>query len=260
MKVATEINKSTQSDVRRGPMDYADRTLFPFKWALPIQFIIGLGLLLGAILPNSTYALVGGLVLMCPTILKSIFAYTELYTDPLSRLVLKGRYEANMIMNKRMSMTTAPDARDKDKHSFVVFLIGARPNRNVDGFFKWMGDAFEKMIQELEDNDTLGYIGSESFVGTTGTLSVQWWEDVESLNAWASSAMRTHSGPWAKLAKMGAKSADYGFWHETYKVTDGNYETIYVNCPPMMLGNCKGVELNIAKKTAVERMKGKKRG
>jgi len=242
---------------RRSPFDYLDRTLFPFKWALPIRFMIGFGLVLSAVLPNTNYALLVGLILMSPTILKSVFAYMGLYTDPLSQLVLKGRYEAKMMSQKNGKIETPDNNNEED--SFVVFLIGARPHRNVDGFFKWMGDAMETMIRELEDNETLGYIGAEIFAGTTGFMTVQWWKDVESLNTWASSNMRSHKGPWAKLAKMGAKSADYGFWHETYKVNAGNYESIYVNCPPMMFGNCKGVTLENAKDTAAQRMRGKKK-
>jgi hypothetical protein len=62
-----------------------------------------------------------------------------------------------------------------------------------------MGDAFKEMILELENDETPGYVGSESFVGATGTLVVQWCKDVESLNSWASSNVRSYKGPWAKL-------------------------------------------------------------
>lgn len=255
MNTYDAMHKSPSIRERRSPFDYMDKTLYPFKWALPIHFMVGIGLVLSATLPDAYHALLAGLVLISPTILKSIFAYLGLYTDPLSQLVLKGRYQSKL--SKSETVTNPDNGAEED--SFVVFLIGARPHRNIDGFFKWMGDAMETMIRELENDDTLGYIGAETFIGTTGSMTVQWWKDVESLNAWASSNMRSHKGPWAKLARMGAKSADYGFWHETYKVNAGNYETIYVNCPPMMFGNCRGVTLENAKESAAKRMRDMKK-
>lgn len=254
-------NNNTTTKFRRNARDFADQTLL-LKWTLPIKFIVGVGLIISTILPSSEYALIAGLLLMSSTVVKSVLARLHIYTDPVSKLVLKGRYQSRYqrsLIEEGNSSTNGNNNDDDDDGSFVVFLIGARPNRNIDSFFKFMGDSMEAMITELEDNDTLGYIGSESFVGTTGTLIVQWWKDVESLNAWASSTMRSHHGPWAKLAKMGMKSTDYGFWHETYKVEARNYESIYVNCPPMMFGNCKGVKLEPAMKTAAERMRQKKK-
>lgn len=53
-----------------------------------------------------------------------------------------------------------------------------------------MGDAFKEMIDELESDPSLGYLGSESFVGNTGTLSVQYWKTAKELNAWARDSMK----------------------------------------------------------------------
>lgn len=126
---------------------------------------------------------------------------------------------------------------------FIVFLIGTRPNKHIDGFLKWQWDAMAAMQNELEENPELGCLGIENYAGHTGVLSVQYWRSEEHLTNWSRSKMRTHVGPWAKLAKMGRESSDYAFYHETFKVRAGEYETIYVNCPPMLLGNCRGTKL-----------------
>jgi len=145
--------------------------------------------------------------------------------DPLSRHVIAGRKTAIR------------------KGDFVVFHLGARPHKGVDAFFKWMGDAFEEICDELEAHPEYGCLGSEQFFGVTGGLLVQYWASLDALNAYARNKSNTHASPWAKLMKKGRESSDYGFYHEAFEVKDGKYDAIYVNCPPMLLGNCLGVEL-----------------
>lgn len=203
--------------------EFQDETLL-FKSMLPIKAMIGVGLLISTVMPWKVslalgFAMVGG------TLVKAILSRMGLYTDPLTKQVLKRR---------KMALI---------KGDFVVFHIGARANRHVDGNYKWMGDAFEMMTQELEDNPDLGCLGVEAYVGKTGTISIQYWKSLDQLNAWARSSSNTHSGAWARLMKMGRETTDYGFWHEAFEVKNGKYDAIYVNMPPLLLGNCRNVEL-----------------
>jgi len=210
--------------IRRTPNDkFQDKALFPWKATLPIKFFIGAGVILATFLPT-VYARILGIAMIGSTVLKSILARLNLYKDPLTKLVLPGRKHAEI------------------EGDYVVFLIGARANKSVDGYFKWIGDAFGEMIEELESDPSLGYLGSEGFVGATGTISVQYWKTAKELNAWASSSMK-HSPVWKKMMQKGKECSDYGFWHETHEVKAGRYETVYVNMPPMMLGNCRNVKL-----------------
>jgi len=225
--------------IRRKPNEYQDPTLFPFKWALPIKFFIGVGFILSSFLP-SVYSLICGLLLISGVVIRNILARFGMYTDPLTKRVIPGRRHAVI---------------DGD---YVVFLIGARPNRIVDPYFKEMGDSFEKMVSELEKEPSLGYLGSDSFIGATGTCSIQYWKDTESLNSWAANPRNTHLAAWKKLSRMGKASTDYAFWHETHKVSSGQYESVYVNCPQMLLGNCKGVKLvDIDKETKLNSAAGR---
>ena len=43
--------------------------------------------------------------------------------------------------------------------------------------------------------------------------------------------------------KAGRESTKYTFWHESFEVKNGNYEAIFVNSPPMFLGNCHGSKI-----------------
>lgn len=148
--------------------------------------------------------------------------------DPITKLVVPGRKTPRI------------------EGDFVVFLIGSRPNRAIDKFYKFMGDAMSSIMKELEEHpDCLGTEGS--FVGSAGTLMVPYWKSQEALNEYARSASNHHAHPWAKVMAMGRECPDYAFWHETFLVKDGNYEAIYVNSAPIMLGNCKGVTLEDCK-------------
>lgn len=196
--------------------------------------MVGFGLLLGA-LPGvmttggtgSWVAFGAGAVMVFAGTLLNFFTtvLTGKSNDPLTKAVVRGRKTAVI------------------EGDFVVFMIGARPNKYMDGFFKWMGDAMEAMIKEQEENPEIGCLGSESFVGDSGTLLVQYWKSMDHLNRYARSNTNKHASPWAKLMKMGRESADYGFYHEAYEVKAGAYDCIYVNLPPMLLGNCRGVQL-----------------
>ncbi|KAL3893513.1 MAG: hypothetical protein SGARI_008130 [Bacillariaceae sp.] len=156
---------------------------------------------------------------------KGVATLAGMRKDPMTQQVVRGRKMA------------------KIEGDFVVFHIGFRPNNKIDKFSKWMGDAFESMVEELENDPKLGFLGGEFYAGTTGTFMVQYWKSTDQLNAYARDSTNRHASPWAKLMKMGRESADYGFWHETFEVQAGQYESIFVNCPPMLLGNCHETEL-----------------
>ena len=204
--------------------DYADGTLFPFKYALSIKSMVGAGILIGAYLPKK-YAVTAATLMLSGTVMMSVATRLGLYDDPVTKQVVRGRKMADI------------------QGDFVVFHIGARPNRAIDGFFKWTGDAMDAMLKELEEHPELGCLGGERFFGTIGPMTVQYWKSIEHLNAYARNKNNQHASPWAKLMKKGRESPDYGFWHETFIVKAGQYESVFVNCPPMMLGNCHGADL-----------------
>ena len=82
---------------------------------------------------------------------------------------------------------------------FVVFHIGARPNNKLDKMFKGMGEAFREMGAELEDHPELGCLGSEAFIGPTGTSSVQCWRSLDHLNAYTRSRTNLHASARTKV-------------------------------------------------------------
>lgn len=119
---------------------------------------------------------------------------------------------------------------------FVVFLIGMRVN-NWLMIHKWfpVAMAMPKMIKELYGNHNSGFISEQSWFGRT-TISVQYWRSFEHLEAYARNKDLEHFPAWKDFNLKARQSGVVGVWHETYKVTSGSYENIYVNMPLFGLG------------------------
>jgi Domain of unknown function (DUF4188) len=137
----------------------------------------------------------------------------------------------------------------------VVFLIGMRINK-LWKIHKWLPVliAMPKMLKELELNPDLGFLGYHLWFART-SLILQYWRSVEQLNAYAKSRDRAHLPAWKAFNKTIGKSGDVGVWHETYRIKDGTYETIYVNMPPFGLGKAtKSVSVSGRRESAAGRM------
>lgn len=118
----------------------------------------------------------------------------------------------------------------------VVFLIGMRINK-LWKIHKWLpvAIAMPRMLRELEQNRDLGFLGSHFWFART-VIVLQYWRSVGDLQAYAKSRDRAHLPAWAAFNKAVGKNGDVGIWHETYRVREGDYETIYANMPPFGLG------------------------
>ncbi|KAI8905895.1 hypothetical protein EDD86DRAFT_211051 [Gorgonomyces haynaldii] len=197
---------------------------------VPLRVWFGLGLVSACVFPKK-YALVLGLLCLGPPIYTTVKKFFKKDDNWLK--VNKGRMTA------------------KIEGDFVVFLIGARNNAPLPTqTFKETGDAMMAMQHELEDNPDLGCLGIENYVctdaGRASVMSVQYWRSAEHLRAYAASSSNEHFRPWAKLMRYGKTHDDFGFWHETFLVRDGEYEAIHVNCPPFGLLDCRTVVVDKA--------------
>jgi len=113
----------------------------------------------------------------------------------------------------------------------VLFLTGMRINRwwRVREWLSVLGAAIG-MRRELESDPQLGLLGQQTWLGRT-IIIVQYWESYEALERWARDRQRAHLPAWRAFMKRIGLSGKVGIWHETYRITPGNYETIYVNMP-----------------------------
>ena len=119
---------------------------------------------------------------------------------------------------------------------FVVFLIGMRINKPWQ-VHKWLpvARAMPRMIKELSDQPELGFIHGEAWFSRTIIL-VQYWRSMEQLLAYATSKESAHLPAWQAFNKSVGTDGSVGIWHETYMVSPGSYENVYVNMPAFGLG------------------------
>ena len=69
-----------------------------------------------------------------------------------------------------------------------------------------------------------------------GTSSSGTWQSFEALVRYARQPDLAHLSAWGRFRKSVGNSGDVGIWHETYVISEGQYENIYHNMPPFGLG------------------------
>jgi fumigallin biosynthesis monooxygenase-like protein len=139
---------------------------------------------------------------------------------------------------------------------FVLFLIGMRFNRLWKIGSWWpVATAMPRMLRELGKHPELGCLGGNLWFGRT-TILVQYWRSFGHLDAYSRNRDAEHLPAWVAFNKRVGTSGDVGIWHETYHVTPGHYENIYVNMPPFGLG-AVGIRepATGAKKSAADRIR-----
>ena len=142
--------------------------------------------------------------------------------------------------------------------NFVLFLIGMRINQPLK-VHKWMPVFFAmpRMINELKRQPELGLIHAEAWFSRT-IIVVQYWRSLEQLLAYAKNPDAGHLPAWKAFNKAIGTNSSVGIWHETYVVSQGSYENIYVNMPPFGLGRAGTLHsVTEGKQSAADRLQGK---
>jgi hypothetical protein len=125
-------------------------------------------------------------------------------------------------------------ARFEEPH--VVFIIGMRINKPWK-LHRWFPliPAMGRMLTELYTHPELGFLGGNTWFGRTFVL-VQYWRSFEHLEAYAKARDKQHLPAWSAFNRAVGNNGDVGIYHETYCVAPGQYENVYVNMPPTLLG------------------------
>jgi hypothetical protein len=119
---------------------------------------------------------------------------------------------------------------------FVVFLIGMRINQPLK-LHKWLpvAAAMPRMLKELYREPERGFLHGEMWFART-IVVLQYWRSMEQLLAYAKDRQAEHLPAWKAFNQAIGTDGSVGIWHETYAVSPGTYENIYVNMPPFGLG------------------------
>ncbi len=113
----------------------------------------------------------------------------------------------------------------------VVFLTGMRINKwwRLRAWLPVLGAAIG-MQRSLEANREHGLLGQDAWLGRN-LIIVQYWRSYEALERWARDKREVHMPAWLAYVRRIGLGGDVGIWHETYRITPGHHETIYVNMP-----------------------------
>lgn len=125
---------------------------------------------------------------------------------------------------------------------FVVFLIGMRLNR-IWRLDKWLPvvAAMPRMIAELNQHPELGMLHADMWLSRT-SLVLQYWRSMEQLLAYATNRNAAHLPAWRAFNQAIGTDGAVGIYHETYSVSPGGYENVYVNMPPFGLGRAGSLQ------------------
>lgn len=119
---------------------------------------------------------------------------------------------------------------------FVVFLIGMRINKPWL-VHRWLSVVFAmgRMLKELKSKPELGFLHTEFWFGRT-ILLVQYWRSMDHLMNYAKAKDAEHLPAWRRFNEAIGTDGSVGLWHESYRVSPGQYENVYVNMPAFGLG------------------------
>lgn len=114
----------------------------------------------------------------------------------------------------------------------VVFVVGMRINR-LRRIWSW-GPSFvamPRMLKELEADPGTGFLGARTYWSGRVFMTVQYWDSVASLGAYAKDGGREHAPMWKRFNGRAAGTGDVGVFHETYVVPRDRIESLYGNMP-----------------------------
>lgn len=119
---------------------------------------------------------------------------------------------------------------------FVVFVIGLRMNRPWKVRQLWdVAVAMPRMLAYLEAHPEKGMLGYRTGISGLSTIAIQYWRSLDQLERFARDKDDPHLEPWRRFNQRVGASGDVGVYHETYLVSAGSYEAIYVNMPRTLL-------------------------
>jgi hypothetical protein len=115
--------------------------------------------------------------------------------------------------------------------------------------------AMPRMLKELYQQPDLGFMHAEMWF-SRNIIQVQYWRSMEQLLAYAKNREAQHLPAWKAFNKAIGTDGSVGIWHETYTISPGRYENIYVNMPLFGLGKIGTVQAATgARQSAADRIR-----
>ncbi|RYP79845.1 hypothetical protein DL770_006491 [Monosporascus sp. CRB-9-2] len=191
-------------------------------------------IILCAILPFH-YSIIPSATLLLISTLTTIQQCFQPKTNPFMTDVVPGRATAQ-IPSKDGEYGPKPA-----KGSLVVFHLGVQYNHPLGIFAPHMLEISNKFLAMQQDilrrKDELGLLAVQNWRGSerssNNTLLMKYFfKDMESIHKFAHEPL--HKEVWAYYNKH--QPGHVGIFHETFIIQESGYESMYVNCHPVLLG------------------------
>lgn len=192
-----------------------------------------------SVLP-ARYALLPLVLLLGHSIINTIIQARSPKDNPFTLGVVPGRVTAQLPSRTSGAFGSKPAAQP-----LVVFHLGVRFNHPLGLLSpggKEIGGHFKAMIKSVtERRDEFGMLHITSWRdgerrSNNALMIIAYFRDVEGLNRFAHDKIHRDGWDWyVRFAKKEGHS-HIGIFHETFVTRPGDYETIYVDCPPTLLG------------------------
>ncbi|KAF2103414.1 hypothetical protein NA57DRAFT_63959 [Rhizodiscina lignyota] len=214
-----------------------------FKAILRDQLSLSSWLALGAIVQGLLFLVLGRVALILPItlvgwrVLDAFLQAQGLKPNPHMEGVIKNKFSAQF---------PSEDGQYGNKPAngeVCVLLLGFKSNHPMQMLapgFKETGDHFNNMMVELQAHkEENGLLGTTSWIGlgerTTANevMTTFYFRSLEDVHNFANG--KVHRDGWNWWNKNVHKHPHLTIWHEVFRATSGNWESIYVNSPPTSL-------------------------
>jgi hypothetical protein len=139
----------------------------------------------------------------------------------------------------------------------VVFLIGFRINR-LWQVWRWLPVflAMPRMIVELRKDPSRGLLAPpRTMVSGRVTMLIQYWESFDHLESYARDPQAQHLPAWRAFNRRIRDNGSVGIFHETYRLSTADIETVYANMPIFGLAAATAaVPVRAGRQTAAARL------
>ncbi|KAH7152230.1 hypothetical protein B0J13DRAFT_258179 [Dactylonectria estremocensis] len=218
----------------------ATLSIFKNTFRFPTIILIGalLQIPLSAILPTR-YAVLPALGLLLSSVVTTVTQVRNPLLNEYMRYVVPGRATAQVPSASTASL--GKFSSQPAEAPIIIFNIGSQFNHPLGLLapgIKELGKRFSALERELINRrEELGMLGVSSWTGderaSNSTIMITcYFRDLESLHRFAHEPMHRDTTDWFNRKGY----SHIGVFHETFCVPAKAYETIYLNCRPLLLG------------------------
>ena len=235
-----EKKHSTASNTEDGNLHTSQLLI---KDTIKLPTILAIGALIQtaiiAVAP-ARYALIPLVLVLARAIITTIVQTRSPEDNSFATDTVYGRVTAQLPSRSTGAFGTQPAAQ-----SLVVFHLGVRINHPLGPLapgVKEIGEHFNAMTESMSQRrDEFGMLSTTMWRSTeretnNNLMMIAYFRDIQDLNRFAHDKVHREGWDWYHNFAKKSGNKHIGIYHETFVASPGQYETIYVDCVPTLLG------------------------